>query len=316
MMNARTWGMSLNRGLGPAPKSLSNTIEGVSFVSTTEVAIIGAGPYGLATASYLRAAGIEPRVFGEVMAAWRRMPRGGMLLRSFRETTNIGDPKGQRVLVVGAGQSALGSAALASEAGADVEVVARASSPTYLRGAGLHDRSGPLRRLLYPPTGQSARQGSICSWARPASSGGGRHAGAGPGVPCDPPRRRTVAPTLPRAHANHPRATRRGAARQRRRPDRSLDDGTERVVDHLMAATSYHVDIAQYPFLAPELVDNLARSNGFPRLRTAYESSVSGLHFVGAPAAGSLGPGMRFVSHSGMAAHAITGATTSRAKSH
>jgi FAD-dependent urate hydroxylase len=93
-----------------------------------------------------------------------------------------------------------------------------------------------------------------------------------------------------------------------------LDDGTERVVDHLMAATSYEVDIAQYPFLALELVD--ARSNGFSRLRTAYESSVSGLHFVGAPAAGSLGPGMRFVSHSGMAAPAITGATTSRAKSH
>jgi cation diffusion facilitator CzcD-associated flavoprotein CzcO len=44
---------------------------------TTQVAIIGAGPYGLATAAHLRAAKIETCVFGEPMAFWEnQMPKG------------------------------------------------------------------------------------------------------------------------------------------------------------------------------------------------------------------------------------------------
>src|SRR5439155_14081946 len=60
----------------------------------TRVAIIGAGPYGLATAAYLRRFGVAPLVLGRVMGAWERMPPG-MLLRSFREWTSIGDPDGR-----------------------------------------------------------------------------------------------------------------------------------------------------------------------------------------------------------------------------
>src|SRR5204863_7106132 len=41
-----------------------------------EVVIVGAGPYGLAVAAHLRAAGVAPRVFGETMGYWREhMPR-------------------------------------------------------------------------------------------------------------------------------------------------------------------------------------------------------------------------------------------------
>lgn len=41
------------------------------------VAVIGAGPYGLSSAAYLRARGIETRVFGEPMAFWQnQMPAG------------------------------------------------------------------------------------------------------------------------------------------------------------------------------------------------------------------------------------------------
>ena len=36
--------------------------------------------------------------------------------------------------------------------------------------------------------------------------------------------------------------------------------------------------------------------NGYPVLRRGLESSVPGLHFLGAPAARSFGPLMRFVS--------------------
>ena len=58
----------------------------------TEVAVIGAGPYGLAAATFLRAAGIETRVFGEPMSFWRcNMPKG-MMLRSTWDATHIPYP--------------------------------------------------------------------------------------------------------------------------------------------------------------------------------------------------------------------------------
>jgi FAD-dependent urate hydroxylase len=44
--------------------------------------VIGAGPYGLATAAYARRNGIEPVVLGKSMAFWRESMPTGMLLRS------------------------------------------------------------------------------------------------------------------------------------------------------------------------------------------------------------------------------------------
>jgi thioredoxin reductase len=56
-------------------------------------AVVGAGPYGLAVASHLRAAGFEVCVFGRVMDFWdRQMPRG-MLLRSPWDGSHISDPQ-------------------------------------------------------------------------------------------------------------------------------------------------------------------------------------------------------------------------------
>src|SRR5262245_53746546 len=49
---------------------------------TTELLVIGAGPYGLATAAAAKAAGINTTVVGEPMSFWRRHMPEGMLLRS------------------------------------------------------------------------------------------------------------------------------------------------------------------------------------------------------------------------------------------
>src|ERR1700723_4126057 len=57
------------------------------------VTIIGAGPYGLSSAAYLRAAGAETRVFGEPMAFWENQMPAGMCLRSNWEASHIADPK-------------------------------------------------------------------------------------------------------------------------------------------------------------------------------------------------------------------------------
>ena len=58
-----------------------------------QVAVIGAGPYGLATAAYLRAAKIETCVFGEPMSFWENQMPEGMLLRSSWDACHIADPQ-------------------------------------------------------------------------------------------------------------------------------------------------------------------------------------------------------------------------------
>src|ERR1041385_3384728 len=55
------------------------------------VAIIGAGPYGLAAAAHLRAAGVETRAFGVPMEFWERRLPEAMSLRSGPSPSKIGD---------------------------------------------------------------------------------------------------------------------------------------------------------------------------------------------------------------------------------
>ncbi|MBE1563882.1 NAD(P)-binding domain-containing protein [Nonomuraea africana] len=57
-----------------------------------DVAIVGAGPYGLSVAAHALAAGLDARVFGRPMQAWaQHMPRG-MLLKSEPSASHLGDP--------------------------------------------------------------------------------------------------------------------------------------------------------------------------------------------------------------------------------
>ncbi len=60
-----------------------------------DVAIVGAGPYGLATAAHLSQQGLGVIVFGKPMQLWREHMPLGMLLRSYWWATNISDPKKQ-----------------------------------------------------------------------------------------------------------------------------------------------------------------------------------------------------------------------------
>ncbi len=86
----------------------------------------------------------------------------------------------------------------------------------------------------------------------------------------------------------------------------TLENGTTRSVDHVFLGTGYQVDVRRYPFLAPELSAEVKVSNGLPLLRSGLESSVRGLHFVGAPATESFGPINRFVIGTWYAAPAVT----------
>ncbi len=63
--------------------------------SKLDVAIIGAGPYGLSLAAHLAANGIEHRVFGEPMGAWKNNMPEGMLLKSYPWASCLSDPKNE-----------------------------------------------------------------------------------------------------------------------------------------------------------------------------------------------------------------------------
>ena len=58
-----------------------------------DVAIVGAGPYGLSLAAHLNAAGIQTRVFGRPMDSWRSHMPEGMLLKSDPFASSLSDPQ-------------------------------------------------------------------------------------------------------------------------------------------------------------------------------------------------------------------------------
>jgi FAD-dependent urate hydroxylase len=210
---------------------------------------------------------------------------------------DLGRFSGRRLLVVGAGQSALEWAVLAAEAGGSVEILAP-HRPRFLRGERLHDRSGVLRALVYPtlgvgPPGLNWVMGYPFAFRRlprPLAKRLSYRAIRPAGAAWLRSRLQSVVVT------SGVRIT--GVDENENGVAVMLNDGTERRADHLMAATGYRVDIGKYPFLPVELTNAIRRIDGFPVLTRSYESSVKGLYFVGAPAARSMGPGMRFVSHS------------------
>lgn len=58
-----------------------------------EVAIIGAGPYGLSIAAHLRSRDADLRVLGVPMHNWRQAMPAGMLLKSDGAGTNLSAPE-------------------------------------------------------------------------------------------------------------------------------------------------------------------------------------------------------------------------------
>ena len=214
----------------------------------------------------------------------------------------------RNVLVVGGGQSALESAALMHESGAEVEVVARAPRIIWLHGGVVQRKLGRAKPLLYAQTD--------------VGPAGISRLVANPGLFRLLPRNtrsrlahRAIRPAgarwLVSRLADVPISTGRNVVRAVRAGDTVdllLDDGSARRVDHVVLGTGYRVDIARYDFLTPEIVSRVRCVAGYPVLRAGLESSVPGLHFLGAPAAWSFGPIMRFVSGSWFAAQALSDA--------
>jgi len=218
--------------------------------------------------------------------------------------SDLGIFKGSRVLVVGGGQSALESAALLVEAGADVELAVRASTVRWLTRR-WHHNLGPVSRFFYDP----AEVGPV-GVSRFVSK---------PGLFSRLPRRtqdwmteRSLRPAgarwLPSRLAGVPIRLNANAVETTEGNGQvvvTFGDRSVSKVDHVLLGTGYRVDVRKYPFLAPELVEELELAGGYPVLRRGFESSVDGLYFLGAPAAWSFGPLMRFVAGTAFAGDAL-----------
>jgi hypothetical protein len=230
-------------------------------------------------------------------------------------TTEPGRFAGRSVAVIGSGQSAVETAALVSEAGAEVELIARASHIRWLiRGERVRAINRTLRRILYAPTdvgpaGLSrlvalpelfrrlpikTRERFDYRSVRPAATGW----------------------LMPRTE--HVTMTFGRAVHEARSEDSavflSLDDGSTRRVEHVILGTGYVIDMMRLPVLGESIRAELRTYAGYPVLGAGFESSIPGLHFVGASSAWSFGPIMRFVVGTHFTAGAVAKHLTTKAR--
>ena len=80
------------RPIVPAERPNPGRTRGSTALFSTEVAVIGAGPNGLSVAAHLRQAGVEHRVFGHTMGAWRSNMPAGMMLKSEPYASDLSAP--------------------------------------------------------------------------------------------------------------------------------------------------------------------------------------------------------------------------------
>ena len=205
---------------------------------------------------------------------------------------------GRDVTVVGSGASALDTAALLHEAGAEVRVVARRPAIQW--------NTNPVDRALVARLREPA-SGLGTGWRLMVYS---RAPDAIRALPARK-RLRIVSLTLgpaggwwlrDRVQGRLPVLTAsRITSAEPVGPalKLTLEGDTGEVAtletEHLIAATGYRVDLRRLPYLAPSVQERVLTLNGSPMLDRYFGSSVPGLHFVGLPAAATFGPVQRFV---------------------
>jgi len=262
---------------------------------------------------------------GEVVGARRVVVAMGLAHQDSRPAPFVGvDPalvshscehagldkwRGKHIAVVGRGQSACESAALLRAAGSSVDLICRGEVRLIGIAPGDAERARDwrwrLRELLQAPSAvgpfpwswlnelpgiERLLPDGLRSWIGARSL---RAASA-----------RWVLPGLEGVQVLAGRAIKR-VSRDGEGVAIALDDGVRRY-DHVLLGTGYRIDIAKLGVLAPQLLERIACRGGSPVLAAGCESSVPGLHFVGASAVDSHGPLMRFIAGSGYAARSVT----------
>ena len=219
---------------------------------------------------------------------------------------------GQEVIVVGAGQSALETAALLHENGASVQILVRKGTVAW-NGTPLAPDRPLLQRVREPESGLGS---GLATWfysnhpelfrRLPSKTRVYRARTAlGPaGAVWLRPRVEDQFPLL-LGHTVTSATAQDG--RVRLTVARAGQSSREFEADHVIAATGYRTDLRRLPFLPETLRSRLATLAGSPVVGRDYQSSVPGLYFVGTAVAPSMGPVMRFVFGTWHAAPVVVG---------
>jgi FAD-dependent urate hydroxylase len=225
---------------------------------------------------------------------------------------------GKDVVVVGAGQSALESAALLHENGATVRVLARRPKVAW-NGQPLAPDRPLLQRLREPESGLGS------GWSTWLYS---NHPDVFRRLPVKTRVSRARTALGPagafwlkvRVQGKFPVqestvVTRAEALDSGVLLEASSGGNTEKVTaDHVLAATGYRTDLARLPFLSADLRNRLrvVAGSGSPAVDAGYQSAVPGLYVIGPAVAPSMGPVMRFVFGSKHAATTVSRQLASR----
>ena len=205
---------------------------------------------------------------------------------------------GKKLLVLGAGASAVDIAVLAQEAGADVSLVTRGPEIHY------HSMPDPdavswLTSITHPSSGIGPGWRSfMCSNAprlfrrMPEAlrlRATERHLGPAPGWFM---RGKLTSKVHYRHEIENARAYRDGVLLTSRGEE---GDTVQIVADHVIAATGFKPDLTRLPFLESGLRGQITHVRNTPHLSDQFETSVPGLFAVGPLAANAFGPLMRFM---------------------
>jgi FAD-dependent urate hydroxylase len=291
--------LPLERFLGYADWFASQLVPGIDDVTVTGIAAADNGfrvtfedADPVTAQQVVVATGVRP--FANVPAELQGLPAD--LVSHTSDHCDLEPFRGRRVAVIGAGQSAIETAALLHESGADTQLVVRGSAvhfidpnPEQISGLGHIKRpvtklcegwhcafwNSPFAFRRLPEDMRITKARTVLGpngswWLKDRVDGvvevlvghrvkGAVSAGSGVQLLLDGPKRSTID------------------------------------VDHVIAGTGYRVDMAALTYLAPDIKSRLRTAGGYPVLSRSCESSVPGLYFMGAPAAGSLGPSMRFI---------------------
>lgn len=224
--------------------------------------------------------------------------------------------RGRRVAVVGGGQSALETAALLHEHGVDVQLVVRRPTINWLEpNPAQLSALGHVRR----PTNKLCEGWHCQFWNSPRlfrmlpremRIDKARSVLGPAGAWWLKDRVSGVVPTHTGTLVTQAVPAGNGVRLHLDGPGPTVLD-----VDHVIAATGFRVDLDRLDFLEPVLRRGLDDEDGYPVVDRSGESTVDGLFFAGAAAAGSLGPSVRFVAGTHTSAKQVAASATHHAAS-
>ncbi len=205
--------------------------------------------------------------------------------------------RGRRVAVIGSGQSALQTAALLHEAGADARVIARRQQLIWEKQ--MAREIGLLDHIKRPPVKLCEGWGCVAYDSPDAFRL----------LPKSIRVRKALTTFGPagawwlRDRVENVVEVLTGHRLRSAEPHRSgvrlhLDGPRQPSIeaDHVIAGTGFRIDVSRLPFLSEGIQAGLVTRANCPLVNRAGESAIPGLYFAGAHTMVSLGPGVRFIS--------------------